>query len=909
MFQNIFPARLRAPPIRPPGLDAAVRWTGFGAALSQLEAGWRPQGAWASHLDGDLAIAVKGPFTRLTVGFQADGGGNHLAAHLMDGAADLTLALAGVDTRWMLDPALEPLFGGLLHGHFRATARLAPTLAGMEAEIADADLRLDRRRVPSGPRHYELRIGREPPGPGAIDTLYAAIGRVSLAGARLKLEGLQVDWTGLSARVDALVAFPRQNKADAKGTVTGAGSASAASAGPASSNARERSRVDARGTLSVAALEDWIPGGAATGPLRLSASARGTLERVDFEVRFPPPATVGVFGQRFVLPPRLEAALVAVVGLSMPPLRLRRVGGGGVEIGGRLGADGRVAATLKVHDYPLAELPGLDRAALPGALSGTLGADLSVSGPLDRPTLEGRLGVTSLTFDRRRIGDAEAKLRLGSDRGVADVTVDPGVTLHATVRRRPTLAIDARLSLADRALGPWLPPPLSGAPVAASGEAKVSYATGARLAAEGAFKLTGPGLNRVELAGGAHGAEVQGHLTGEIDLQRWPALWTRYLKAASGTAAVDLNVLDVLHVATSSPGHTAAHAQPRVFGRVRIARDFVLQTARWPAPITLPAGDELDFDGNTLTTTGLSMETPGLHGKVAGRLTLDGDDADRSTMALSLAAELDAARLPVRLPAGASASGRLVVDAKLTGTLGAASSAAPGPGPRPGPTIDGQARFDDLTVQLPATLPALRARGVVEAHGDRLSTSGLRVDIAGVGAVTVGRPAAPAQAELISLTPLRLGRLDLPFAGEKLVVGGPASSLEIPDLDVEVRLTGDAGGDLMLAGEVAVAGGSYDPSRGRSQPRRPRATGPWYHALPPRLTLDLMLHGPRKAVRVAVPLLPDVTVDFQCHLVATNRGATLGGRLRGDGAYGRAALAIYDWFTPGDLRRCQIGAP
>jgi hypothetical protein len=192
-----------------------------------------------------------------------------------------------------------------------------------------------------------------------------------------------------------------------------------------------------------------------------------------------------------------------------------------------------------------------------------------------------------------------------------------------------------------------------------------------------------------------------------------------------------------------------------------------------------------------------------------------------------------------------------------------------------------------------------------------LRTSGLAIDVAGVGAVDVGRPAAPAQAELASLSPLRIGRVDVPFSGQHLVVGGPTSALEIPDLDADVRLTGDARGELKLSGEIAVAGGSYDTSRGRtsSKKSKPRATGPWYRILPPRLTLDLLLHGPRKAVRVAVPVLPDVNVDFQCHLVATSRGATLGGRLRGDGLYARAAVAIYDWLTPGDLRQCQIGTP
>jgi hypothetical protein len=909
LFQNIFPGRPGAsstapssasspvPSTPPPGLDATVRWTAFGAALSRLEAGWRPQGAWAAHLDGDLAIDVKGPFTQLAITFAADGGGNHLAAHLARGSADLTLALAGVDTRWMLDPALAPLLGGVLHGRFRASARLAPTLAGMQAEIADADLRLDRRRAPSGPRHFELSIGRVRRAAGVIDTLYAAIDRVSLADGTLALQDLRVDWTGLSARADARVAF----------APTPAAGVAAAPSPALRPDGRPRSQVDAHGTLAVAALEDWIPGGAVSGPLRLSASARGTLERVDFNLLFPSPATVGVFGQRFVLPARLEAALVTGVGLSVPPLRLRRVGGGEAEIGGRLGADGRIAARLQVRGYPLAELPGLDRAGLPVALGGTLGADLSLSGVLGRPTLEGRVGVASLAFDQRRVGDAEAKLRLGPDRGLVDLTIDPGLALHAALRRRPTLGIDAKLTLTDRALGPWLPAPFADAPIAASGQAKVSYAEGAPIAADGVFRLAGPGLDRIELGGRARGADARGHLTGEVDLARWPALWSRYLKSAAGTAAVDLTVVPALDRAV-----TSGRISPRISGSIRIARDFVLRTARWPAPFTLPAGGQLDFDGTTLSSGGLSLDTPGLHGKVAGRATLDPDDARRSTLALTLAAELDAAQFPVRLPAGASASGRVVVDAKVSGTLGAVSGAASDArsGIVSGPRIDGQARFEDLALRPPAAFPSVRARGVVEAHGDTLSSRGLQVAIAGVGTVVVGKPAAPAQAELLSLSPLRLGRVDVPFSGQNLTVGGPASPLEISDLDADVRLIGDVQGDLALAGQVAVAGGSYDPSRaGHSKAPKARASGPWYRVLPPHLTLDLMLHGPRKAMRVAVPVLPDVTVDFQCHLVATSRGVTLGGRLRGDGAYARAALTIYDWFTPGDLRRCQIGTP
>ena len=153
-----------------------------------------------------------------------------------------------------------------------------------------------------------------------------------------------------------------------------------------------------------------------------------------------------------------------------------------------------------------------------------------------------------------------------------------------------------------------------------------------------------------------------------------------------------------------------------------------------------------------------------------------------------------------------------------------------------------------------------------------------------------------------------MGRIDVPFAGQNLRIGQPSSQLYIPDLDTTLRLTGDGRGDLKIAGQVAIAGGSYDSSRGggKQTPSKPRVSGPWYHALPPRLTLDLDLRGMNKGMRVAVPVLPDVTIDFQCHLVASNQGATWTGRLRGASAYARAAVAVADWFSDSDLRKCQL---
>jgi hypothetical protein len=877
-FLNIFPLKAAELPPGVPGLDADVRWAGFGSALRQMDASFRPQGAWGTHLDGDLIASVKGPFTALEGTLKIEGGPTHLEARVAHGAADLSIAFAGQETGWMLDPALRPLLGGLLHGHFHATARLWPTLAGIEAEIPDADLRLDRRRAPSGPRRFQLRIGKSGgPPDGATDTLYASVASVRLADAELRLDGLRADWTGLSARVDARVAFATSARRPDVGKAR-----------------RERSVVSARGTLAVAALEDWIPGGAVSGPLRLGATAEGTIERIALGLSFPPPGTVGVLGQRFALPRRLDALLTADAGLSVPRFQLRRLGGGTIQVGGRVGAAGKLAATVGVHDYPVAAIPGLPRDKLPGPLTGTLAAELTLGGTLARPNAEGKIDVRALAMGRRPVGDVETSLRVGTERGEVDATVDPGITVQARVRRRPNPSLEATVTIRDRALGPWLPAPFAGAPLALSGDVKVGYRAADGLSGDGTLTLSGPGLTGVALTAEAHGVDARARLKGEVDIARWPQLWSRVFKSAQGALAFDLTL------APDLADLRAVSVRPHVSGNLQIARALAFRTPRWPAPIGIEPGGQITLDGNAVTVSGLTLVTPGLRAGLGGRALVDLEDLEQTRLALTMGAELDAAAFPVRLPAGVVARGKAAIDAQVSGTLGAT----------PGPRVDGKARLDGLTVQLAPSTPAARASGVVEAHGDTLRTDTLRVDLAGVGAVTIGRPGAPASAVLASLSPFRLGAVDVPFEGQDLRIGDPSSKLYLPDLDANLRLSGDGRSELRIDGQVAVAGGSYDSSRGgKKQPAaagKPRASGAWYRALPPHLTLDLDLRGTNKGMRVAVPVLPDVTVDFQCHLLATNRGAKWSGHLRGDGAYARAAVAVADWFSDNDLRKCQL---
>jgi hypothetical protein len=864
-FQNIFPPTARRPPPGPPGLDSEIAWTGFGAALERLQASWRPVGSWRRHLDGDVHARVSGPFNALEGVLQIEGGGTKVAARVAGGSADLRLELSGVDTTWMLDPALRPLLGGEVNGHFHATARLAPTFAGIAADIPDADLRLDRRHAPRGPRRYQLRIGSDAGKSSAREVLNASIGHVRLENATLHLDALRVAWTGLSAALDAEVAFPAETP----------------------DGQRPRSRVEAKGTLAVAALEDWVPDGVAKGPLRVNASARGTLDRVELSLTFPPPSTLAVLGERFVLPRRLDLAATSDEGVRLPLVQLRRVGGGTIDVAGRVGPENRLAVKLALHDYPLAAVPGLSRAAL----DGSLGADLAVSGTLQRPAAAGKVDVASLAFRKKAVGDLSADLRVGMESGEVTAQIDPGLTLHAKVKRRAGLAIDAELEARDRPVGAWLPGPLANAPLTVSGHAQVAYRESLPLTGSANLTLAGPGLSGVRIDGNAKGMQATAHLGGQLDVGRWASFLPRMLKTASGVVDLDLGVTD-------------AFLQPRAKGALRIARDLVVRAAAWPMPIALVAGGSVELDGTALVVRDVALSTTGAQARLGGRATIDLDDFERSALELDLQATLDAARFPVRLPSGASASGRLAVNARVAGTLAG----------DPGPRIDGRAELQDLTVRLSPGTPSARARGVVEAHGDLIRTDGVDVHLDGVGAVRIGSAGEPAQARIASLTPFRIGAVDVPFSGRDLTIGTPSAQLYIPELDASLRLSGDARGQLKVGGEVAVSGGVFDPSKKGPEvkstptpPRpKPKAQGDWWRSLPPRLTLDLDLRASHKGIRVAVPVLPDVAVDFRCHLLASNRGATWSGRLGGASTWSSAAVRVYDWFKSQDLRGCQF---
>ena len=151
------------------------------------------------------------------------------------------------------------------------------------------------------------------------------------------------------------------------------------------------SAADVRVTLGTVALErDEIivdpfrvqaPGMAIAGSLR-GGAAKTTWLRA----RFTPESRATWRDETFRLPPQLSIDRNAHGDLTIAPFNITNVAGGTVGIAGSIRHDGPVDLHATVLRYPLAHLPGVARAHVPGQraplgqlLGGELDADLSLA--------------------------------------------------------------------------------------------------------------------------------------------------------------------------------------------------------------------------------------------------------------------------------------------------------------------------------------------------------------------------------------------------------------------------------------------------------------------------------------------------------------------------------------------------
>jgi hypothetical protein len=874
-FNRVFPppGRRETPA---PRMDLDARWDDVADAFAKLEAGWLPRGGTLEHvgLGGTVIAKLSGPFTALSGSASIEGPRARVAATIEGGRrAFLDVRSEGLALGPLLGTDLRPALGGTAAGHLRARALIAPDPDEREVAILDAELTLARAARDDGPRAVVVRVGPSAPSGRALalsrrDALELSIAQARYARAGLDVDDLRVRWADGSARGGLTLSRP----------------------GPGAP-----ARLEAALAVEVASLARFVPPDAVA--LHLSARARvaGTLDHLAGSVTFGPATTLSILGERFRVPRALTATLDGGRHISLARATFPHEGGGAVTAAGRVDLRGDVAGELRVVHYPLGDVPELDELRLPAALgrgreipldqalAGSVDATLTLRGSVRAPSISGTAAVTGAALVGRPLGDGYVAARGRLDSIHFEGTLGPAMSFQSTISRRGraiTAVGDA--DVRALALGPWLPPPFEGLDVLASGHVDATLSTLAPPVVRGELRAEGPGA-RFTLDGELRGTATSGRVRGHVELAPLRPAWERWLSSADGIIELDLT------------GHTdlSRPMEGKISGSIRAVRALVLRLRGFSLSLGVAEGGRIDVDGQRVSTPGLLLTADGVRLQLRGGATLDPAAPERSLLDFEARGQLDAAVLArgLRLPALASASGTIALDARATGQAAA-------------PAASGSARLQGLTLVPSAKgQPTLRLDGVVEADDHALRTRGLTVQASEIGALTVGAADAPATVELASWSPFTPGRLDVPVWARGLHIGNARASLEIGRLDLAVRARGDARGTITVGGDVAIADARFDSSRGApSKPGRPRA---WYAALPPHLALDLTLRGPDDAVTVAVPG-PDVRVGFECRVRATAAAGSIDGQLRGGTVYSRAALALYDWFTPRDVRRCRI---
>ncbi|HVR03501.1 MAG TPA: hypothetical protein VMT47_15295 [Polyangia bacterium] len=874
VFENVFARHGRRGERNPPGLALDARWERLTDAAARLEAPWLPREALGEILDGTMTARVRGPFRALTGALSIEGPRAGIEATVERGErATLDVRASGLALGPFLADSLEPLLAGRVTGRLRAALELGAGLAAVDLEIPAADVTLMRAAKAPEPRRLVFRVGPRAPGTHAAraddDTLELGLTSARLFQRTLQLEGLSAHWGDLSARGALALSLPP----------------------PVEGAPAPPGRVDASVTLAVASLARWVRPETASGQLLARATVSGPLDHLRARLSFAPSTKATILGERFRAPAPVTATLDDGRSLTLAGLVLTRVGGGRLEARGRAVRAGPLSGELRLTAYPLGALPGLTTVALPAALGpgrdtslgdalgGTLDAALTVTGSSSRPAFSGTLALAGVSLSGRRLGDGHLKARARGLTVALEGTLGPALALDVGATLRPDgVTADGNLALVHFALGPWLPPALADLDVAITGHARVAVTPRRPLRTQLDVRAVGAGGD-LALRGSTSGDEAEAAARGRVELGGLRALWGSVLAAADGAVDVDL----------------ATAPRAPLTGTIVVARALALRPNGWPLALGVAEGSRLAVDGTRVHLPGVTLTAPGARVALAGDVKVDLAAPERSDLALTATGRLDAGTLArqARLPWLSSAAGTIAVDARATGQAQA-------------PVATGTARLDALELRpRSATWPALKLDGLIEASDHRLLTRGLHVEAVGdavaQGAVVVGAADAPAVVDIASAWPLRVRAVDVPLSAHGLRVGNARSAFAIGALDLRLRLTGDPARELVLAGDVGVARARVDPfihKKTASGPARP-----WFEALPPRLTLDLTVHGPNDALVVAVPVLPDLDLGFDCRVSGNARGGSISGRLRGRGLYSRLLLSM---FGPAGARQCRV---
>jgi hypothetical protein len=797
----------------------------------------------ARLLDLGLELTLAGPPLQLVLdrlAFRAPGGGRlETRGQLVQaGDARLRVRIDQLATTQLLPPYLRPLLGGTADGWLAARGDLARgsfVLEGM-------DLGLRRERRGPLPHAIQLTTGRAPAQP-ADDRL---VGRI---------EGLRYQGGVLGVRRLDAAAFGARLS----------GSSTLALAGNAPGKAP---RLDASWTVSQVDLRRALPGRGLSGAISLAMRARGPLDDLVAQARFPAGARVTIFDQPYGLPQALSAQIQGDL-LLVPRFSLQPPGGGRITVGGRVIFDKEIALDLQVDHHRLDRLP-LAARALPG-MAGTLSGNLRLRSQPQLTVLDGRvevdasqLSLAALVPSLPGLGRAEAHLA-----GRFDLQQSP---------QRP-LALQAELDSLALAYGCAGPGGQgctrleSVAPVklrAAAGPTRRVELLQARLRSEG---------SDFSISGKLDGAELQAQLAGRLSVALLEPLYRRWPVALSGSVHADLQ----------ARGSAAA---PRIQGTLRLAEPLAVRGRARKLELQLSEGT-FTVDEGALGAAGLRVVGHGLALRIDGEVKA-GPRPDRlDPLRLRIDGQVSLPELSRSFPELVDqASGTLQVAARLGGTLDE-------------PRLEGQLDFGTLAARVHAApdhaVKVVVQPGRVEARANRITIAGLTADLSPGGHLVIGPADRPARIDLAKLVPFVLGEIQLPLRGERLNLNLPWLTLQQGTLDV--LLAGDATtGPLRLTGKVELGAGRYRPTKqpkpgaiasSRVARRLPRSMQP--AMLPVLLDLQVVSNGERFTIDPG--WLPDLHMGFDVKVGGTAIRPQVRWEAAPRGLYSRLMFFLYRLFS------------
>jgi hypothetical protein len=161
------------------------------------------------------------------------------------------------------------------------------------------------------------------------------------------------------------------------------------------------------------------------------------------------------------------------------------------------------------------------------------------------------------------------------------------------------------------------------------------------------------------------------------------------------------------------------------------------------------------------------------------------------------------------------------------------------------------------------------------------------VRVADGNQIMIGSPGDPGR---LRLSGAGLLELDVPAQGRVRALATPVAIIDSATFGV--RLTGQPGRSLRLAGDIFIDAAHVPPSLRHPKKPAPAAPGDVARAVLDATRLDLRVRSKPRAVTIEIAHLPDLHAALDYHLGGTVGAPQANGTLKPGGAYSAVAFFL-----------------